>query len=419
MRLYKEFATEEILDRFSDLDSFLKEANFLSDGFSMEELKQPETRLRMKQLVGTAIELYGEKNILALSMLKGWLTSQDTGDLLSFASRTGTKIPRQQKGSKNKRVYIIRKILNRWFSRGVQSGYELVLEGYRRGYQKFRSEFEEWTPEKADFKVFNYTDKYLEFFQPLCEDKDRLLQALRRTDLYFVARAVGDDEGADYVLTLFEDLEFIIYEKYMLDALAFYLLAEEKRRQTDLEVQNAELRNTLSSSMWAANLQLDEALKMLQEKDKEIQQLLVECEELKQRIQTYKKLLNRGTLESEMFEGKRVLVLGHPVQRDMYEEEITVRGGTFEFIPAVADQAGFNELEGAVNRADIILYIRTYSSHSVLYFIRSRTSKDNVHVLNCYGRDSFVSELRRIFGGMLSTYTAEKESEKSTAGVLL
>lgn len=410
MELYKSFVTEDVVEKFSDLEVFLKEVQLTNELTSLEGTKIAEHRLLRQQMVGTAIELYGEKNVLFLSLFKGFLMMQDLEDLQLVAKRTGTIIPKSKKrGSKSRKGYIARKLMSRWFTRGVQIAFEVVLDGYKKSYQTFREGFTDWTPEKAAERIFSYHEEYLEYLSPICEDREKLVKALQRVDLYNIARCVGDGDGADYILTQFTDLEMYLYEKNFLESLSYYLFAEEKRRLTSIEAENKELKHSLQNTIREADIQLDDALRMLDEKDQTIQDLIIEVETLRKRIESYKKLLNKGTLECELFEGQRVLVLGHPTQRDMYEEEVTLRGGIFEFVPAVADEVGFERMEGAVNRANIVLYISTYTSHAVALFIRKRTDKENFFALNCTGRDSFVSEIRRVFGHKLETPVQEEK----------
>lgn len=235
-------------------------------------------------------------------------------------------------------------------------------------------------------------------------------KSVNKVSLYHACLMSGNVKDQFVLQATFTDLDWAVYESDVLQGYYFVrgskeykegsgsgisfmeALRQAKEYEEKYEYEKIvaeDLNEKLEQVNISADEQLTEALLRIEALENENLQLWTAINEQDLLLRE----VNQQNVIRPWLNGKRVLVIGHPVQEDMYEDEIMKRGGYFAFFPAVDDGINIHLLSAAIKRADVIYYITTYTSHKVDKFIKANVSGGQISYLTCKGRSSFTREL--------------------------
>jgi hypothetical protein len=400
MNRYSQYATEELLRTFEDAGAYLNATNGIFKAILAGSTDEGIIDQK-RALLGTGLELFGEKNIIRILHLKDWFVMCDMPRLLKISNITKLGLPKHlfKKGAEKK---VIDHLIKRAFIPSLQRFSETILERYKKDFREFtenkdRVEGREYI--LRNWKHPTFGKAYVQTLSDLGSERE-VQDSLCFANYYLhQVWCTDDEELSQNTQEMFSETDWACYEILMFEALYFFLMAECKRRERDVDHQNQKLQGIIVESEIVASKQLDDVVEILSEKDKAIEDLQLLVGNLEQRVRQYEKMLSRTmSLPSERLENVRVLVVGHPVQKEMYEEEITVRGGIFEFVPSTTQEVSLTEIKSAVCRADLVLYLTTYTSHKVQESIKTCIQHNRLKYITCNGRTTFLRELERVMG---------------------
>jgi hypothetical protein len=373
-----------------------------------------EKRSQRRLLAAYALHEVGEEMPLFCSCLTAFLLGMDdTSFLLEILKGAGIVIHTKQMKKMGWKQQLIEKLLFRIHKPYVYSFLmDLVKESSARLHERIVRNFG---------SVQGFIDQLgdeskMEFYQWLKEKGNDTPnnrtwgRALNKVSLYHACLMIGNVPDQLTLQASFDNLDWAVYESDVLQGSYFVkgskeykegsssglsfmeALRQAKEYEEKYEFEKIvteDLHEKLEQINQTAEQQLSEALLRIDDLENEIHMLWTTIHEQDE-------LLRETSQRNAMrpwLNGKRVLVIGHPVQEEMYEEEIVKRGGHFAFFPAVDDGINIHLLSGAIKRADVIYYITTYTSHKVDKYLRANVSANQLTYLTCKGRSSFTREL--------------------------
>jgi hypothetical protein len=407
---YNEIDDESVVPYFKSLESVFE----MGLAYRAKVDESSEKRTQRRPLAAYALHEVGEEMPLFCSCLTAFLISMDdTAFFLDILKGAGIVFHNKQLKKMGWKQQFIEKLLFRIHKPYVSSCLmNLVKESSSRLLERILNNFgtvQEFVENLGD-------ETKMEFYQWL-KDKGKDTpnnriwgQAVNKVSLYHACLMIGNVKDQLSLQSTFSDLDWALYESDILQGYYFVrgskeykegsgsgisfmeALRQAKEYEEKYEIEKIvadDLHEKLERVNQTAEQQLSEALLQIEALENENHLLWTTIQEQDELLRE----ISQQNAVRPWLNGIRVLVIGHPVQENMYEEEITMRGGHFAFFPAVDDGINIHLLNGAIKRADIIYYITTYTSHKVDKYLRANVIANQLIYLSCKGRSSFTREL--------------------------
>ncbi|MNY85594.1 hypothetical protein D3C78_17810 [compost metagenome] len=382
------------------------------DSFFMEILEEPDAAKQLAEYLSTE-RPYDEitaklaASIAEMGMLEKlvrvdacmqWLSMIPLQYLISIFNRTGLIMPpKLKKGGKSAYLFrILTKIDKPKVWKVIKSAILAVVHGaYPNLFAKEEVSPQEW------FELVQST---------LQKDiKDNHNKSIRIMHMaYTISVTYGKEEFTQIVLENFAEEHWQVLEKYIVSSYRLLYFVQEANGTKDMKTILLE-RNKLAKDakkateqVKALNTQLETLSKSSEE---QLTEAITEIEHLREREQELldmialrdvqivqlKEKIGEATLKP--LDGLRVVVFGMLKRKTNYQEVVERLGGEYRFLPANSSACPFSKIAGATSWADIVIFLSSYSSHSVSAAIHSSTDSSKVFSLNASGIITFETQI--------------------------
>lgn len=393
-----------------------------------------EHRRRMKRLVASIIHMEPDLGKLyRYDYLIQILHSLDQNSVLQMCSMVGITIP--PKARKKGKQHIIERVVTKFHNNArIRENLSRIMDHNMYMAIPFLKD------DSLNYPDFEKCVKeFLQNRDPNA-DVDRNL-----TGLYMLSMILGNTKYASYVVRMFKADTWRSFEQMTIQAFMVYewatlndsnqnshhmnledMLKEQEKLRNEIkrrEKQQASLKTELhqkslkekelKSKIHELNVQLQ---KQLEDAVAEIQRLEMQLEEQKKFYEDEMKKLteqhteetcrlkneirilrasagNSTTEEYKPLKGTNVLVIGHPRRKSEYQNIVERYGGSFEFYSSSPDGSSVAGVEGPAVRADVIFYLATFTSHTMLEKLKSLVPIERVKFLYASGINYFESQL--------------------------
>lgn len=392
-----------------------------------------EHRRRMKRLVASIIHMEPDLGKLyRYDHLIQMLHSLDQNSMLQMCSMVGITIP--PKTRKKGKQHIIKRVVTK-FHNNARIRENLCRMMDHNMYMSIPFL-------KDDLNYPDFEKCVKEFLQNRDPDADVDRNLIGLYTMYMV---LGNTKYASYVVRMFKAGTWRFFEHVTIQAFMVYkwvtlndsnqnshhmnledMLKEQEKLRNEIkrrEKQQASLKTELhqkslkekelKNKIHELNVQLQ---KQLEDALAEIQRLETQLEEEQKKFyEEMKKLTeqhteeicrlkneirvlrasagNSTTEEYKPLKGTNVLVIGHPRRKSEYQNIVERYGGSFEFYSSSPDGSSVAGVEGPAVRADVIFYLATFTSHTMLEKLKSLVPIERIKFLYAGGINYFESQL--------------------------